>query len=130
MSNKPKDTKLYIYVKKKIYLKYPKHSAYRSGILVKEYKKMYKKKYNNEDSYIGVKENKKGLARWFKEKWKNDDGKIGYTKKNSVYRPTKRITQKTPLTFGELTKKEIINAKKEKEKKGRVKKFRINKKMI
>jgi len=128
MSNKPKDIKLYNKVKQKNYLKYPQHSAYRSGILVKEYKKMYKAKYNSNDAYYGVKKSKVGLARWFKEEWKNDDGKIGYTSKKSVYRPTKRITEKTPLTFSELTKKEIKNAKKEKETKGRIKKFRKIKK--
>ncbi len=33
-----KDKILYEKVKKEIYLKYPKHSAYRSGLLVKKYK--------------------------------------------------------------------------------------------
>ena len=37
--NKPKDMKLYEQVKAEIYKKYPKHSAYRSGLLVSEYKK-------------------------------------------------------------------------------------------
>jgi len=40
-----------------------------------------------------------------------------------VYRPTIRINEKTPTTFNELTKNQIIKAKKEKEKTGRVKKF-------
>ena len=39
----PKDKELYETIKKEIYLKYPKHSAYRSGILVKQYKEEYKK---------------------------------------------------------------------------------------
>ena len=34
----PTNTKLYEEVKKEIYDKYPKHSAYRSGLLVQEYK--------------------------------------------------------------------------------------------
>lgn len=34
----PVDPQLYNKTKKKIYALYPKHSAYRSGILVKEYK--------------------------------------------------------------------------------------------
>ena len=34
----PTNKKLYEEVKKEIYAKYPKHSAYRSGLLVKEYK--------------------------------------------------------------------------------------------
>ena len=35
----PTNKKLYEEVKKEIYAKYPKHSAYRSGLLVQEYKK-------------------------------------------------------------------------------------------
>ena len=35
----PKNKKLYEKVKDEIYKEYPKHSAYRSGLLVKEYKK-------------------------------------------------------------------------------------------
>ena len=35
----PKDKKLYEEVKEEIYKKYPKHSAYRSGLIVQEYKK-------------------------------------------------------------------------------------------
>ena len=34
----PTDKKLYEKVKAEIYKKYPTHSAYRSGLLVKEYK--------------------------------------------------------------------------------------------
>ena len=41
--NEPVDMKLYEKVKKKVYKKHPKHSAYRSGILVQTYKKTFKK---------------------------------------------------------------------------------------
>ena len=50
------------------------------------------------------KTNKQGLARWFKEEWKNQRGEVGYKNTNDVYRPTRRVTPKTPLTFNELTK--------------------------
>ena len=59
---KPTDTKLYEEVKKEIYAKYPKHSAYRSGLLVQEYK-------SRGGSYSGDK-SKGTLGRWFKEEWK------------------------------------------------------------
>jgi len=38
MNNKPqpRDIQLYNKIKRNIYIKYPQHSAYRSGILVKE----------------------------------------------------------------------------------------------
>ena len=35
----PTNKKLYEEVKEEIYKKYPKHSAYRSGLLVQEYKR-------------------------------------------------------------------------------------------
>ena len=124
MVNIPKDKILYDKIKKKIYKKNPKHSAYRSGTVVKEYKKKYFEKYKNNDSYHGEKKLKTGLSRWFKEEWKNQRGEIGYKNKNDVYRPTKKITSKTPLTFRELTNKEIEKARKEKAKNGRILKFR------
>lgn len=123
MSSKPKDPKLYQRVKNQIYKKYPKHSAYRSGLLVKKYKELYKKKYNSTSAYSGKKQEKKGLSRWFKEKWRNQRGNVGYKKKGDVYRPTKRITKKTPKTYKELSKPRIKKAIEEKKKKGRVKKF-------
>jgi len=44
-------------------------------------------------------------------------------KKGDIYRPSKRITIDTPKTYDELTKKQIINAVKIKNIKGRVNKF-------
>ena len=127
MANIPKDAKLYESVKNKIYKQITKHSAYRSGILVKEYKKAYLKKYKSNEAYYGKKTNKQGLARWFKEEWKNQRGEVGYKNTNDVYRPTRRVTPKTPLTFNELTKYELKKAKKIKEIKGRVYRFRNKK---
>ena len=124
----PRDKKLYNKVKQDIYTKHIKHSAYRSGILVKTYKKKFKKKYNNNNNnnkepYIGKKSKKSGLKRWFREKWVNQRGEIGYKYKSDIYRPSKRITTKTPKTHKELTKKNIKRARTIKYKKGRVKKF-------
>jgi hypothetical protein len=115
MKPQPNNKDLYEKVKKEVYKKYPKHSAYRSGLLVKKYKE-------EGGTYSGEK-NKGTLGRWFKEEWKNQDGKTGYKKKGDVYRPTKRITKDTPKTFKELGKKKVKKAMKEKKKTGRVKKF-------
>ena len=121
---KPKDQELYDKTKKEVYKRIPKHSAYRSGVLVQTYKKKFAKKYGKQKSpYSGKKTKKKGLGRWFAEEWKNQRGEIGYKYKNDVYRPTKRITKKTPTTFKELTKKRVKRARKEKYRTGRVKKF-------
>ncbi len=124
MTLRPRDKKLYNKTKKILYKKYPKHSAYRSGRLVKTYKKKFAIKYGtNKNPYIGKKTKKKGLTRWFREKWVNQRGKIGYKYKNDIYRPTYRITKKTPLTHKELGKKRVSKARRTKYIKGRVKRF-------
>ena len=107
---------LYDKVKKQIYAKYPVHSAYRSGLLVKTYKEQGGK-------YIGKENKSSGLNRWFKEKWVNSRGEVGYKNKNDVYRPTVRVNKDTPTTFKELTKEQIKKAQAEKAKHGRIKKF-------
>lgn len=121
----PKDDGLYESVKKRVYEEIPKHSAYRSGRLVKEYKEAYKRKHGGEggSAYEGEKPEKGGLSRWFAEEWKNQRGGTGYKKKGDVYRPTKRITRDTPKTFSELTKGEVRAAQRKKKKVGKVDRF-------
>jgi hypothetical protein len=123
MASIPNDKELYEKTKKEIYKKYPVHSAYRSGLLVKAYKEAYEKKHKSKNAYSGKKKKDKGLSRWYSEDLKNDKGGVGYTSKSSVYRPTKRITKDTPTTFSELTKEQIEKAKKEKARTKRVKQF-------
>jgi hypothetical protein len=110
---KPKNVALYERVKKSIHMK---PSAYRSGLIVKKYKQLG-------GTYIGPKPKFTGLSRWFAENWKSDTGKYRYTSKSSVYRPTKRVTSKTPKTFSELTRSQVLRAKREKARTGRVKVF-------
>ena len=112
----PKNKKLYEEVKDEIYKKYPKHSAYRSGLLVKEYKA-------RGGEYIGKKNDEKGLGLWFRSEWKNQRGETGYKYKSDIYRPTKKINDKVPTTFSELSADQIKKAQKEKKNTGRVKKF-------
>jgi hypothetical protein len=117
----PKDQILYDKIKQNIHSKY-KPSAYRSGLLVQEYKREYLKKYKNDDAYIGNRQ-ESNLKRWFDAQWLNQRGEIGYKKKGDIYRPTIRINEDTPITFNELSKQQIEKAKKEKAKFGRVKNF-------
>ena len=119
----PREKTLYERTKKYIYDKYPKHSAYRSGLLVQEYKRRFSQKYGNKNPYIGKKTKKKGLKRWFSEKWVNQRGEVGYRYKNDVYRPSIRITRKTPITYKELSLKQIQKARQTKYRKGRVSRF-------
>jgi hypothetical protein len=75
--------------------KYKKPSAYKSGYIVKVYKEMG-------GTYTD--DNKpKNLKRWFKEDWK-DVGHLNYP----VYRPTKRVNKKTPLTPNEIDYNNLI----------------------
>ena len=133
MSPKPTDPTLYAKVKAQIEKKIPKHSAYRSGHIVREYKKQFKSKHGDKKQpYHGAAHGKgpKKLDRWFKEKWQTQDGKKTYQKKNDIFRPTKRISKDTPVTMKELTPSEIKRAQKEKQTTGRVKRFRFPGKMV
>lgn len=122
---KPKDMKLYNKVKARVYKKIPKHSAYRSGVVVSSYKKAFSKKYGKRKKpYSGKRTKKRGLGRWFKEKWVNQRGKVGYKYKSDIYRPSKRITRKTPTTHKELSRKQVKRARSEKRRTGRVKRFK------
>jgi hypothetical protein len=89
--------KLYNSVKRKADKVYSKPSAYKSGYIVKEYKRQGGKYKDGGGT--------KGLKRWYKEKWVD----VGH-KNYPVYRPTKRISSKTPLTVKEI---DIKNLKKQ-----------------
>ena len=95
----PADQPLYNKVKEYADTIYKKPSAYKSGYIVKKYKELG-------GVYIDDKK-PKDLKRWFKEKWE-DVGGLDYP----VYRPTKRINEKTPLTANEIKpsnlKKQIL----------------------
>lgn len=116
--SEPINKRLYEQVKKEIYAKYPEHSAYRSGLLVQEYKRRGGK-YRGDRS-------KGKLGRWFKEDWRNQRGGVGYGKAGDVYRPTKRVSKDTPTTFDELTDAQVRRAQREKRRTGRVKDFTPN----
>lgn len=120
----PKDKVLYNRIKSQVYRRIPKHSAYRSGIVVKKYKEAFKRKHGGGSGYSGKKSSKKGLSRWFAEKWRNQRGEVGYRRKGDVYRPTRRITSKTPTTFRELSRSELRRAMKTKARLGRVTRFK------
>ena len=116
MAPTPRNKELYEKIKRQVYKQIPTHSAYRSGILVKKYKEAYGKG----KPYIEQKKPQTtGLSRWFKEDWKSDTGKYRYTSESSVYRPTVRVTSKTPRTFSEITPKQLAKAKRQKREKGR-----------
>ena len=107
----PLDKELYEEVKKHVNTIYKKHSAYRSGAYVKLYKKLggrYKedRKKRTIDDFP--------LARWFEEKWRdvNPDKREG---SYPVYRPTRRITEKTPKTVDEISRRRLKEQSKAKQ---------------
>lgn len=145
MSTKPipSDPELYERVKREVYKKRralmaerwkklgkdPKlatgHSAYASGHVVQEYKRRFAQKHGSRKKpYKGQKPTATtGLQRWFTEAWMSDTGETRYTSKDSVYRPTKRVTKDTPVTFLELSPSDIARAKRTKGSSGHVRRF-------
>jgi hypothetical protein len=99
----PTDKKLYNKIKKIADLIYDHPSAYKSGFIVKMYKKNGGT-YEDDDK-------ERTLKRWFREEWK-DIGNKDYP----VYRPTRRINKNTPLTVDEIDKKNLKEQIKRKQK--------------
>lgn len=118
------DASLYARVKRSVYRQHPRHSAYRSGLLVQRYKSAFRAKHGPRKSpYRGKRSRKTGLARWFAEDWRNQRGGVGYQRASDVYRPTRRVTSKTPTTFRELSTSRLQSARRQKYRSGRVRRF-------
>jgi|TARA_R110000787_G_scaffold56108_1_gene129133 hypothetical protein len=113
----PTPTNKSLYAKAKAKYSSMKHSAYKSGLVVKAYKKMGGK-------YSGKKDDSKGLGRWYKEDWRTEKGKKTYKEGGTIFRPTKRVNSKTPTTMKELTPAQKKKAIKEKKATGKVKKYK------
>ena len=91
---KPKNPELYEKVKKEVNKIYDKPSAFRSGAYIKLYKAMGGEFEDDNKPKL--------LKRWFKEEWKD----IG-DKEYPVFRPTKKVSSKTPLTVEEIDKSNL-----------------------
>lgn len=97
----PTNPQLYQDVKEKIMKSYKKNSAFASGAIVKEYKRLGGK--YKEDGQP------RNLERWFDEKWIDINPVLGITDDNAypVFRPTKRVNSKTPSTITEIPVKRL-----------------------
>tara|TARA_A100001515_G_scaffold90586_1_gene72142 strand:+ start:604 stop:891 length:288 start_codon:yes stop_codon:yes gene_type:complete len=80
---------------------------------------------------MAVRKTKKGAAlrRWFKEDWTTPSGKKDYSSGENTFRPTKKISKKTPKTWSQLSKGEKAAASREKTKTGRVSRYKAGGKM-
>jgi hypothetical protein len=66
----------------------------------------------------------KNLRRWFQEDWRTPSGSKTYTKGDSgIFRPTRKVSSKTPKTYSELSDADIARAKKERRTRGRVSRY-------
>ena len=89
------DKDLYDSVKIKADKIYSKPSAYKSGYIVKEYKRQGGR-------YKGKFPTNKGLDNWFKASWMDVAGASHSKNSYPVYRPTKRVSKETPLIVSEI----------------------------
>jgi len=92
----PLNENLYNEVKQKIMKSYKKNSAFASGAIVKEYKRLGGK--YSEDGKT------RNLSRWFKEKWIDVNPVLGITDDTAypVFRPTIRINENTPALLQDI----------------------------
>ena len=115
-----KNTKLYAQVKAEADIKFlAKTSAYKSAWIVREFKK-------RGGTYDELPNKNQGLLRWFKEKWVDinrpgqscgrNSEKSNLNGKYPLCRPSVRVSKNTPKTIIELTKKQISEANKKKQK--------------
>ena len=113
----PLNKSLYNNVKnkaKRIFKVWP--SAYASGWLTKEYKRLGGKYKNDSRSRSRYRSKSSGLSRWYAEKWidvcklpkKVPCGRKKSSMKNYPYcRPSIRISPKSPRIASEFTKSEL-----------------------
>jgi hypothetical protein len=92
----PINKDLYANVKKKIMASYKKNSAFASGAIVKEYKRLGGKYKEDGKS--------RPLERWFDEKWIDINPVIGVKndKAYPVFRPTIKVNSKTPTILQDI----------------------------
>lgn len=104
----PTNPSLYARAKAEVYAKYERPGAYRSLAVVKKYKSLG-------GHYSGNKASG-GLTRWEKEKWRAPGGKKDFNhRKPGVFRPTVKVSKKTPKLLQNVSKKDRAKAVRVKE---------------
>ena len=108
MKPKPIDIHLYEKERQMADVIYDRPSAYKSGAIVRMYKEMGGR-------YMGGEKKDGDLNRWFNEQWM-DVNPFKTSSSYPVYRPTKKVSKKTPLTVYEIDPKDLIKKSKKKQK--------------
>jgi hypothetical protein len=100
----PTDPNLYDEARDFIMSKYKKNSAFASGATVKHYKQLFKKKHGEHSRPYYDDNSPKNLKRWFEEKWVNVNPMLGILNDNAypVFRPTNKVSSKTPTTVQQI----------------------------
>ena len=106
----PVDNNLYQEARDFIRSRYKKNSAFASGAIVKHYKQQFKKKYGEHEKPYYDDKSPKNLKRWFEEKWVNVNPLMGILKDSAypVFRPTYRVSDKTPTLYQEIPKENLL----------------------
>jgi len=109
---RPANQQLYDDVKEKIMKSYKKNSAFASGAIVKEYKRLGGKYIEDGKP--------RNLKRWFREGWIDVNPVLGVVKDDAypVFRPTIRVNKKTPALLQEIP---VDNLKKQYQLKQKIK---------
>jgi hypothetical protein len=100
----PTDEELYKEARDFIRSRYKKNSAFASGAIVKHYKQQFKKRYGEFARPYKDDKSPKNLKRWFDERWVNINPLLGILndKAYPVFRPTHRVSTKTPTLYQEI----------------------------
>lgn len=92
----PANQQLYNEVKERLMKSYKKNSAFASGAIVKEYKRLGGKYIEDGKP--------KNLKRWFKEEWIDINPVLGILSDDAypVFRPTNKVNSRTPALLQEI----------------------------
>lgn len=104
---RPLDLALYERARRAVDRIYKKPSAFRSGAIVKLYKHLGGRYVDDDRS--------RNLERWFREKWEDVNPHKTRTS-YPVFRPTVRVSSRTPLTVNEVDSRDLVKKSKLKQK--------------
>lgn len=103
---RPANPQLYARARRVVFARYSKPSAFRSMATIKEYKRL--------GGTFLPDHKPRTLRRWMREKWR-DVNPRKTRKSYPVFRPTVRISNKTPLIASEIPRSELLRQSRRKQ---------------